>query len=50
MDMERSLTAISVKVGRLFGSDDQHSPISFFHSKSQRSGTGGRRVSFKMPP
>lgn len=36
--------------GRASGSVDQHCSINFLHSGSQRSGTGGRRVFFKIPP
>jgi hypothetical protein len=48
--MERSLFAISVKLGRSDGSVDQHCSISDLHSGSQESGTCGRRVLLTMPP
>ena len=50
IDMDRSLFVISVNDGLDSGSGDQHSSISFLHSGSQRSGIGGRRVFFTIPP
>lgn len=50
MDIVRSLLVISVNDGRISGSGDQQCSISFLHSGSQRSGTGGRSVFFTIPP
>lgn len=49
-DITRNLFVISVNDGRAAGSGDQHCSISFRHSGSQQSGTGGRRVLFIIPP
>jgi len=48
--MDLNLLVISVNDGRLSGSGDQHSSISFLHPESHRSGTGGLRVFFTIPP
>lgn len=46
----RNLLAISVKLGLCEGSVAQHCSINDLHSASQDSGTGGRSVSFRIPP
>lgn len=48
--IDLNLFLISVNDGRASGSADQHCSISFLHSGSHRSGIGGRRVFFKIPP
>lgn len=46
----RSSLAISVKLGLSDGSADQHLSMSDFQSRSQDSGTGGRKVLLTIPP
>ena len=50
LDIDRSRLVTSENEGRAPGSVDQHCSINFLHSGSQRSGTGGLRVSFRIPP
>lgn len=49
-DIARRRLAIWVKDGLCAGSGDQHCSISFLHSRSQVTGTGGLNVLFTIPP
>lgn len=50
LDMSLNRSVISVNEGLWEGSWVQQSSISFLHSASQRSGMGGLRVLFTIPP